>query len=201
MPPNRGDVLDKISALNEGDAGVNAGDVRDTISSFNEANKGDPNFRPTDVSEAEPPDVEVVGGEGQQPGPTNTPGGQDIPEPSPSLPEPGSVGGAGQQPGPTNTPSGTEVMDPSPNTEEVVGGTGGQPSPQVTDNSQPENNGPSGTTSGTSPVVGEDIGRTPDNTIGITSTDSSIDGSMGMDSLDPKLIIGAVAVALFAFAR
>ena len=193
MPPNRSDVLDKISALNEGDEGVDAGDVRDTISGFNEANEGKRNFRPTDVSEAEPPDVEVVGEDAEE------------------------------QPGPTNTPDGKDVMDPSPNTEEVVGESGGgtpdldvtttdttdevtgesigrQPSPQVTDNSQPENNGPSGTTSGTSPVVGKDIGQTPDDTIGITSTDPSIDGSMGM-GLDPKLIIGAVVVALLAFAR
>jgi len=201
MPPDRSDVLDKISALNEGDPGVDAGDVRDTISAFNEANEGKPGFGPTPVSEAEPPDVEVVGEYGsEQPGPTNTPGGQNIPDPSPSLPEPGSVGGTGQQPGPTNTPSGTEVMDPSPDTEEVVGESiGRQPSPQVTNNTTTTDKGPSGTTSGTSPVVGEDIGQTPDNTIGITSTDSSIDG-MGM-GLDPKLIIGAVVVALLAFAR
>jgi hypothetical protein len=92
-------------------------------------------------------------------------------------------------------------MDPSPDTEEVVGeDVGSQPSPQVTNNTTTTDKGPSGTTSGTSPVVGEDIGQTPDNTIGITSTDSSIDGSMGM-GLDPKLIIGVVAVALVAFAR
>jgi len=172
MPPNRGDVLDKISALNEGDEGVDAGDVRDTISGFNEANEGKRNFRPTPVSEAEPPDVEVVGESG------------------------------GEQPGPTNTPDGQNVMDPSPNTEEVVGDSvGRQPSPNVTNNADPTNKGPSGTTSGTSPVVGEDIGVTPHDSIGITSTDPSIDGSMGMDSLDPKLIIGAVVVALVAFAR
>lgn len=170
MPPDRSDVLDKISALNEGDPGVDAGDVRDTISAFNEANEGKPGFGPTPVSEAEPADVEVVGESG------------------------------GEQPGPTNTPSGTEVMDPSPDTEEVVGESiGRQPSPQVTNNTTTTDKGPSGTTSGTSPVVGEDIGQTPDNTIGITSTDSSIDG-MGM-GLDPKLIIGAVAVAVLAFTR
>lgn len=201
MPPTKSDVLDRISALNEGDPGVDAGDVRDTISAFNEANEGKPGFGPTPVSEAEPPDVEVVGQSvGQQPGPTNTPSGTEVMDPSPDTEE--VVGESiGRQPSPQVT-NNTNTTNPSPNTEDVVSeSVGRQPSPQVTNNTTTTDKGPRGTTSGTSPVVGEDIGQTPDNTIGITSTDSSIDGSMGMDSLDPKLIIGAVAVALVAFAR
>ena len=79
----------------------------------------------------------VPGGAGQNTGPANTPGGQDIPEPAPSLPNPGSVGGAGQQPGPMNVPSttapapgasaqpGFETAEPSGGSSSDSDGSGG----------------------------------------------------------------------------